>query len=409
MIFCGRLFLALAILASLNAVSSVNADDWPRWRGPNLNGTSQEKGWSTSWPKEGPRQLWKASVGIGFSSISVAQSRVFTLGNADEIDTVFCFEAESGKELWKHAYACPLDAKFYEGGPGSTPTVDGDKVFTLGKRGQLFCFEAASGRIVWQKDLMAELGVKKPEWGFAGSPLVDGRLLILNAGGAGTALDKRDGKIVWTSDTNAAGYATPVPFVSEGERCVAILSNKALWAVRIRDGHPIWRHAWVTKWDINAPDPIVVTDQLFISTFDRGGALLKLGKGEPTTVWQNQSLANHFNSCVCVNGFLFGVHGNTDQPERDLRCVDLATGQVKWKQAGFGLGALMSADGKLIILSDRGELIVAEANPKSFRPLARAQVLGGKCWTVPVLANGRVYCRNAQGTLVCLDLAGKPN
>ncbi|MBI4659944.1 MAG: PQQ-binding-like beta-propeller repeat protein [Verrucomicrobia bacterium] len=398
------MMLNFVLLALLATISQCAAHDWPRWRGPDLNGISMETGWTVGWPKEGPRQIWRASVGIGFSSVVVAQGRVFTLGNAGERDTLFCLDAETGQEIWKFSYACPLDAKYYEGGPGSTPTVDGNRVFTLSKRGHLFCFDSQSGQVVWQKNLMQELGVKKPEWGFAGSPLVEGNWVILNVGGAGTAVDKFSGKTVWTSDASASGYATPVPFNAGGGRCVAIFSGKSLVGVRIADGKELWHQPWVTKWDINAPDPIWIRDRLFVSSFDRGGALLRLTSGKPTVAWENKSMANHFNSCVSIDGYLYGIHGNTDQPDRDLRCVDLATGKVMWTYTGLGLGSLMAADGKLIILSDRGELLVAEAIPDRFTALARAQVLGGKCWTVPVLANGRIYCRNAQGTLVCLDV-----
>ncbi|HKS38468.1 MAG TPA: PQQ-binding-like beta-propeller repeat protein [Verrucomicrobiae bacterium] len=393
----------LLLLSLLGSSLESDGGDWPHWRGPDLNGISREKV-TASWPAEGPRQLWKASVGIGFSSVAVAQGRVFTLGNKDETDTVYCFDAETGKELWTHAYLCPIDPKYYEGGPGSTPTVEGGRVYTLSKRGHLFCFEAAAGTVIWQKNLMEELGVKKPEWGFAGSPLVEGNLLVLNLGGAGTAIDKATGKIVWTSDTNAAGYATPVPFTAGDERCVAIFSGKALVGVRVKDGRELWRHPWVTKWDINSADPILVGDKLFVSTFDRGCALLQLTGVAPKVVWENKNMANHFNSCVYLNGFFYGIDGNTDQPAKDLRCVDGKTGDVKWKYDGPGLGSLMAADGKLIVLSERGELAVAEASPDAFKPLARAQVLGGKCWTTPVLANGRLYCRNARGDLVCLDV-----
>lgn len=388
----------------LISVDESRADDWPNWRGPDLNGISKEKGWTTHWPQEGPKQLWKASVGIGFSSVAVARGRLFTLGNTNETDTVFCFDAENGRELWKHSYACPLDAVYYEGGPGSTPTVDAEKVYTLSKRGHLFCFEAANGKVVWQRNLIEELGVTKPRWGFAGSPLVEGDRLILNVGGAGTAVEKATGRTVWTSGTNASGYATPVPFVVGGERCAAIFSSKALIGVRMRDGRELWQHPWLTKWDLNITNPILDGERLFISTFDRGCALLKLEAGPPKLVWQNKSMANHFNSGVCLDGFLYGIDGNSDDPARDFRCVELATGQMKWQQKGFGLGSVMAADGKLIVLSERGELVVAEANPAKFNPLAQAQVLGGKCWTVPVLANGRIYCRNAQGTLICLDV-----
>lgn len=396
-----RSFLYLGLVgAGLHSA----ADDWPRWRGPDLNGISRETISTASWPAEGPKQLWKASVGIGFSSVAVVQGGVFTLGNRDETDTVYCLDAATGKEIWKHSYHCPIDPKYYEGGPGSTPTVEGDRVYTLSKRGHLFCFETAGGKVIWQKNLMEELGVKKPEWGFAGSPLIEGNLLHLNLGGAGTAIEKATGKVVWTSDTNASGYATPMPFTAGDERCVVIFSGKSLVGVRVKDGKELWRHSWVTKWDINSADPILVGDKVFISTFDRGCALLQLTDGAPKAVWENKNMANHFNSCVYLNGHFYGIDGNTDQPDKDLRCLDSSTGEVKWKHKGFGLGSLMAADGKLIILSERGELVVADASPDAFKPLARAQVLGGKCWTTPVLANGRLYCRNAQGDLVCLDV-----
>jgi outer membrane protein assembly factor BamB len=397
--------IGLIILLVQSITLRVVAEDWFRWRGPNLDGISTEKGWSTEWPKEGPKQLWKASVGTGFSSVSVSNGRVYTLGNQNEADTVYCFDANTGTTMWKHSYPCPLESGYYEGGPGSTPTVDGDFVYTLSKRGDLFCFEAADGKVVWQANFLEQLGVTKPRWGFAGSPLVEGNLLLLNVGSAGTALDKKTGKVIWTSGKEAAGYATPMPMTIGSERCVLIFAAKALVAVRVSDGHELWRHGWVTRWDINAADPIVDRDKAFISSLDQGGALLQLGAGAPTVIWQSKQMKNHFNSCVLVDGYLYGVDGNSDQPaDIAFRCLDFQTGEVKWSHKGFGLGALKVADGKLIILGDKGELVVAKPSPAGFQPLARAQVLGGKCWTTPVLANGKIYCRNAKGDLVCLDV-----
>ena len=394
--------LSLCLFATV-----LQADDWPRWRGPDLNGVSRETGWTTSWPSEGPKQLWKANVGIGFSGVTVAEGRVFTIGNENETDTVFCFDEKSGKLLWKHAYPCPLDPKYYEGGPGSSPTVDGTRLFTLSKRGHLFCFDGAIGKVIWQKNLLEELGVKKPEWGFSGSPLVEGNLLILNVGEAGTGIDKTSGKVVWSNGKDIAGYATPIPYNSGSERLAAIFSGKALVGVSAKSGKEHWRFPWVERWLINATDPILVDNRLFISTFDKGCALLQLsGGGAPTIVWENKNMGNHFNSCVLVDGFIYGVNGNTDKAERDFRCLDLKTGDLKWSHKGLGLGSVMANHKKLIILSERGELVVAEASPSSFKELARAQVIGGKCWTVPVLANGRIYCRNAQGNLVCVDVRG---
>lgn len=394
----------LVIVTLLSA--SIFADDWPRWRGPNLNGISNEKGWSTSWPADGPKQIWKAFVGVGFSSVSVAAGRLYTLGNADETDTVYCFDAIDGKQLWKFSYPCPLDPQYYEGGPHCTPTVDHGQVFTLSKRGHAFAFDATSGAVLWRKNLVEELGVEKPRWGFASSPVIEGNLVLLNVGSAGTALDRTNGEVVWKSGKAASGYASAVPYDFGGERCAAIFGGKALVGLRVRDGKELWSYPWVEKWFINAADPLLIDrSKFFISTFGLGCALLEINASpEPKKLWQNKEMGNHFNSCVCYDGFIYGINGNSDSPDRDLRCLDAKTGEVKWKQTGFGLGALMIADGKLIVMGDKGQLAIALATPKGFKPIAEAQVLGGKCWITPVLANSRIYCRNAKGDLVCLDV-----
>ncbi len=394
-----------SLVLCLIPICSATADDWPLWRGPDVNGISRETGWTTSWPSDGPKQLWKASVGTGFSSVAIAHGRLFTLGNKGEADTVYCFDATTGKQLWKYSYACPLDPIYYEGGPGSTPAVDGERVYTLSKRGHFFCFDAATGKIFWRHNFMEEVEAAKPRWGFAGSPVIQGNLVILNVGGAGTALHKTTGKIAWKSDTNEAGYATPIPLTANGERCAAIFSGKALVGVRVADGKKLWQFPWIERWNLNTADPLLIGDKLFVSTFDRGCALLQIGSGTPKVLWENKVVRHHFNCGVHLNGFIYGINGNTDQPDKDLRCVEVATGQVKWNFTGVGLGSVMAADGKLIVLSDRGELLIAPASPQGFKPIARAQVLGGKCWTVPVLANGRIYCRNAEGTLVCVDVS----
>ena len=307
-------------------IHSATADDWPHWRGPGLNGVSKETDWTTSWPSDGPKQLWKASVGTGFSSVAVANGRLFTLGNKEETDTVYCFDAETGTQLWKYSYACALDSIYYEGGPGSTPTVDGERAYTLSKRGHLFCFDAGTGKVLWRHNLMEETGSAKPRWGFAGSPVIEGNLLFLNVGGAGAAVEKTSGKLAWKSDTNAAGYATPILYTAKGERCAAIFSGKALIGVRVEDGKELWQLPWIERWNLNTADPLLIGDKLFISTWDRGCAMLQIGSGAPKVLWENKVLRHHFNCGVHLHGFIYGINGNTDQPDRDLRCVEGATG-----------------------------------------------------------------------------------
>ena len=391
--------MAITMLA---AAATTHAADWNRYRGPDLNGISKETGWQANWPTEGPKRLWKNSVGVGFSSVTVSQGHVFTIGNADDTDTVYCFDAASGGTVWKHPYPCKLDPKFYEGGPSSTPTVDGDRVYTMSKKGDLFCLNAADGKIIWSKNIQNELGAQEPTWGFAGSPLAEGDKLIINMGEAGTALDKKTGKLIWTSGKGVSGYSTPLPFDQGKERCVAIMAAKSVVAVKVSDGKEVWSYPWETSYDVNAANPIISEGKLFLSSgYEHGCALLDISKEKPAKIWQNKNMRNHFASSILWKGFLYGVD------ENELRCLVWDTGEVKWSDKKFGKGSLMMADGKIIGLADKGQLMVAEATPVAFKPISQAQVLGGKCWSVPVLSNGKIYCRNAKGDLVCLDVSGK--
>ena len=393
----------------LGIPARANASDWPNFRGPDHNGISKETGWSAQWPKEGPRQLWKASIGTGYASFAVANGRVYTTGNRSDTDTLYCFDAATGKELWKHSYPAALLPKYNEGGTSATPTVDGTVVFQLGKQGQCFALDAARGTVLWQKDLAQELGAKINEWGFGSSPLVQGDLIYLNVGSAGTALEKATGKVRWTSGKEPAGYSSMVPFTSDGMRCLAFFALKAMVIVEAATGQELARVPWETNYDTNCADPVLAGNTLFISSYDRGGATMQFTGNTTKSTWnikfgwKDWTMHNHINSSVLLNGHLFGINGQAGKTG-DLRCVEFKTGEVKWVQPGIGIGSLMAAAGKLIVLSEKGELIIAEATPEKFTVLTRAQVLGGKCWTAPVLANGRIYCRNSRGDMVCVDV-----
>jgi outer membrane protein assembly factor BamB len=169
----------------------------------------------------------------------------------------------------------------------------------------------------------------------------------------------------------------------------------------------MWEQRWLTRYGVNSADPIVVGDQVFLSSgYNKGCAVLQMGTAAPTEVWRNKNMRTQLNACVHLEGFLYGIDGDTSTSNA-LRCVEWKSGTVRWSFDGVGCGALMVADGKLIVLSEQGELLVGAASPKGFTPTARTKVLDGKCWTVPVLANGRIYCRNAAGDLVCVDVRAK--
>ena len=396
--------LCLIVAAAFLAVSSPAAD-WPQWRGPNRNGVTSENV-SAAWPAEGPRLLWRASVGTGFSSISISQGRAYTMGNTTNEDTVWCFDAATGTNLWKHTYAAQLGPQWYEGGPGATPTVDSNCVFTISKWGDVFCLDAARGTILWQRDLRRD-GVKPNRWGFAGSPLVWGDLVILNAGTAGIALDRATGRILWSNGTNAAGYASPTRFASGGTESVLIFAAKHLVALEPRTGRELWRQFWETDWDTNNSDPLVHGGRIFISSFSRGCALLSVAHGKPEIIYSNKLMHIHLSPGVVLGEYLYAFNGEAKK-DTDFRCIHLPTGELKWACKDPAFGSLILAGGKLIVLSDKGELLLAEASPAEFRSLARAKVLGGLCWTPPALAKGRLYVRNARGELRCLDLALNP-
>jgi outer membrane protein assembly factor BamB len=400
-------FIAVAVIGWLSS-HMLAAEDWPQWRGPARNGVSQENNWLDQWPKEGPPVAWKANAGLGFSSVVVAGGRAVTAGHADDTDTLFCFDALTGKESWKHSYAAELGDKYYEGGTTGTATIDGDRVFWLSRWGDLFCFDSATGKIVWSRQLQKEEGAQIPTWGFTGAPTVHEGLLILNVGEAGMALDKKSGKTIWASAKKDAGYSTPLPVQRDGKWEVLIANGEAYLAVEPASGKEHWRMKWLTQYGVNAADPIPVEGNIFISSgYGKGAALFKpAGTDEPQVLWKSKVLRTQLNPAVLVGKYLYGVDGDTTE-KGSLKCVEAGTGVEKWKVPAFGSGAVSVADGKLIALSATGELMVAPASPEAFKPTARAQVLGGKSWTVPVLANGLVYCRNSRGDIVAVDLRKK--
>ncbi|MHC4604088.1 MAG: outer membrane protein assembly factor BamB family protein [Planctomycetota bacterium] len=397
----------LGLCVAMGYYGTAEAADWPNFRGPNHNGISNETGWSATWPKGGPKQLWKKSIGNGYCSIAVSNGRAYTMGNIDDNDILYCFEADTGKQIWKKSYPCPLYKKNHKGGPSATPTVHGDSIYIFSKDGDAIRFKAATGQIVWHKKLNKELGLKHPNWYFASSPFVIDNLVILNAGTRGIALNKADGSVVWKTGKAATGYATAVPFTSGGKKCVAIFAAKEIVGLIAETGKIVWRHPWKTSWDANIGDPIITGNKVFVSTgYNRGCALLKIEGGDVTEIWQNKNMRNHFNSSVLWKGHIYGFDGQGGGGGK-LTCLNYETGEAKWSQEGMGTGSVMIADGKLIILSESGKLVTAKASPEEFKELSSAQILKGQCWTVPVLANGRIYARNSAGDLVCVGVNGK--
>lgn len=401
--------LLAATVASLLilSASAPSRADWLHYRGPAQNGLSSEKDWNPRFSGDGPKVLWKAQVGKGTSALTVSGTRGYTMGNTGNEDVIYCLDLKTGEPLWTHKYPIDIAPQMFEGGPRATPTIDGNRVYAVSHQGDLWCLDAATGKKIWYTHYQKDHGGRRPEWGFAGSPTVHGQMLLCDVGGSGSstiALDKSTGKVLWKSGGQQAGYASPIVASIDGQQTVVVFKADALVGLDLKSGRQLWSTDWKTSYDVNAATPLVLGNRIYISSgYNRGGALFQVAGGAITRAWENKGIRAHMNSPVALGGFLYGIDGNAGGG--NLVCIEVATGAKKWEEKTVKGGSLISADGKLIVVSEKGELIICEATPDAFKPISRAQVLGGRCWTQPTLDSARLYVRNNEGQMSALDLS----
>lgn len=407
--------LRVLILSAVAMSSLLSAADWPHYRGPNHDAVSTETNWSTAWPKEGPKQLWKTNVGTGNSPVSIKAGKLYTMGHAQNKDQVVCINCENGEIVWKHSYDSEGFANMHEGGPAAAPAIDGDSVYTLGRAGDLFCLDAASGKVKWSLNTVKEFKAELPFFGYTASPLVLGNNVIVTVGanGASTvAIDKTSGKLAWKSGDDPAAYAAPVPFPQGKATHVAMLNGAGLVILDAAKGTEAARFPWDTpspmNSHVNAATPVISENRAFVgSSYGMGCALaeIDLAGGKAKQVWKNDDLSTQYSSALQIGGYLYGFHSHgQNDGSGELRCLDAKTGDVKWSQKNPGLGALTAAGGKLVMLTRQGELVVADAAPEKYNELARAQVTGTLCRTEPILCDAKIYVRTSRGDVMCFDV-----
>jgi outer membrane protein assembly factor BamB len=334
-------------------------------------------------------------------------------------DSVFCFDARTGELVWKQSYPCATILQWP--GPRATPTVFGDTLFTLGQHGQLRAWATRTGQPRWQRDLPDDYN-PDVDYGFAWSPLVvaadaggesaDGDLLILNAGSRGLAVRARDGSIAWGDDRKKGACVSAVPFTHAGRRGVLIVNINDdrtaanLLGVESRTGRELWRwSSWKARWGAMGVDPVVHDGHVFVTSAQeyRQAARFTIAGDTLRHDWSTNRVAGYTGSAALLDGHIYLVDSNGI-----LKCIDWNTGKERWAQRGFDeRGTLMAADGKLLIQTGAtGMLVIAAADPAGYRELRRAKVFDGEpaTFTVPVLANRRIYCRSYTGEVVCLDL-----
>ncbi len=401
------------------------ASHWVQYRGPDRSGISPETGLLRSWPAEGPKVVWRRSIGEGFSGIVTSGEYLYTLWAVGEDEVVGCLRSADGTEVWRRRIGAAFGDEFGNG-PRATPTVDQRVVYALGGRGKLMAADAATGEPIWEVDLhTAEYGfygpqlttsglavgfLQLPQFGYAASPLVEGELIVVGTGrGKGSsyvAFDKSSGKPRWTSiEEPGFTYSSPMAVNIGGHRQILVLTPSQLVSLR-PDGEILWSQPWA---ETIAQPVFVSPDKVFVSTTNiagsrsEGGAMaLKIhergGEAQVETLWESRIMRNYSSSSVAYQGFIYGFDNAT------LRCVAADSGELRWARRGLGKGTLIVADGLLILWSDRGRLTLAEASPEGYEQKGQAQILEeGQTWTPPTIAGGKLYLRG-RTDLVCLNL-----
>lgn len=398
--------IAGVVVLGLAVTQAIRAADWPWFRGPEHDGMSAETGLLAKWPEGGPKVLWRTPLGKGYSGISVSRGRLYTMFDDGDQTFVGCFDAATGKPMWRTAAGRAFSDSQGDG-PRSTPTVDGSTVYVLTAHGMLYALGTEEGNVLWERDLEKTFGTKVPQWGLSGSPVVAGGLLLVEAGGSDAlmvALNKQNGREVWRSGSGKAGYSTPLVIEVNGVEQAVFFTAKSVYSVAVKSGQVYWEVPWKTSYDVNAAMPVFVApDRVFISSgYDVGAAMFRItgdaGAMKATELWRNREMKNQFSTSIYSGGHLYGFDDKT------LKCIDAATGETKWRLRDLGHGSLIHADGRLVVLGDRGQLVLVEATPEAFKESGRMQIFEGKTWTAPSLSGGKLYLRD-EHELVAIDVS----
>jgi len=397
--------VGFALIVGVGTVAAAAKEDWPQYRGQSRDGVAvATKPGDVAWRDGGPRVAWRKPLGSAFSQLVVSGDAVFTGASDEEHDYLVRLDAASGEEVWR----VPLGEVFvheFGNGPRSTPTVDEDVVFQLGARGRLVAVKTTDGAPVFQVDLTERFGAAVPRFGFSGSPLIVGDLVVLEVGGPEkgwlAALDKKTGETRWTSGKGPAGYSSPIVIELGGEQQLVIIRGKTVLGLDLA-GQTLWSHELEEG---AVAMPLWVGDgRIFVSSSgDTGCVLLALKRTEDgitvEQLWQNRNMRNHFNSSVLAGDHIYGFDNAT------LKCLSAATGELVWAKRGLGKGSLLVAGDRLLVVSDHGKVVLADAAPHEFHEHGSVDALSGKSWTAPSFSRGRLYVRNLTEA-TCLDFGG---
>jgi outer membrane protein assembly factor BamB len=400
-------------LAIISLTLAASAEDWPRWRGARMDDVSPETQLLKSWPAAGPTRLWlNEDAGLGYSGVAISAGTLYTMGARDAVEYVIAIDTATGKEKWS-TEAGPLLINNWGGGPRSTPTVDGDKVYALAGKGNVVCIHAADGKRLWNTELTS-LGGEVPKWGYTESLLIDGKHVIATPGGAkGTmvALDKLTGSLVWQTAawTDAAHYSSPISCDHNGAHQIVQLTAQSVAGVNASDGKVLWTAPFPGKVAV-IPTPIFHAGKVFVAAgYQVGCKLLDLTADGAKELYANTHMANHHGGVILHGSHLYGYSDG-----QGWTCMDYATGAVKWQEKkALKKGAIAAAGEQLYLLEeDTGTVVLIDASPTGYQehgrftlsPQTTLRAQKGKIWMHPVISNGKLYLRD-QELLFCYDIS----
>jgi outer membrane protein assembly factor BamB len=373
---------------------------WTDFRGPHRDGVYTQTAIRGEWPADGLEPLWHHPVGGGYASFVIAGGRAFTIEQRRDDEVVAAYDADTGAEAWTHAW--PAHFRETMGGPGprATPTWHDGRVYALGATGRLVSLDAIDGTVIWERDILADAGASNLPWAMSGAPLVVDDLIVVQPGGTRgwsvAAYDRRTGDVVWHGLDDVQSYTSPMLATLDGVRQIVVVTAERAVGLHPSDGALLWDYPWTVPIVPNIAQPLVIGDtQLFLSAgYGKGAALVELTRGggrfTASTVWESNRMKNKFSSSVLIDGYIYGLD------ESILACIDAATGELMWKGGRYGHGQLLAAGDHLVVLTERGDLVLVRATPDGHDEVAGFHAIDGKTWNVPAMADGRILVRNAR-------------
>jgi len=381
------------------------AQDWPQWRGPNRDGVVASFAAPKVWPDK-LQTIWKVQVGLGHSSPVVVGRRVYLHSRQEENEVAYCFDLDTGKQLWRDSYPTPYmmnpAAVSHGKGPKSTPVVYNNNLYTFGISGILSCYDTMTGTVKWRKEFSKQFKATSPLFGAATSPIVHNGLVIVHVGGhdsgALTAFNAETGDVKWTWTGDGPGYASPIVFGSGGTAQIVTQTQKSIAGFSPANGEQLWRIPFETEYVQNIVTPVAYKDTLIFSGLDKGTTAVRVikraGNWETLKVWQNPEVSMYMNSPVVNGDYLFGL---SHKRKGQFFCIDARSGQALWTSDGReGDNAAILAAGKfLFLLTDGAELIVARSDAIQFEVLKKYSVADSPTWAHPVVVGNRILIKDA--------------